>query len=327
MNARTATARHALSLVEMMISLSMLTVILGASVSLILISARAMSSEASNVGSDAVVARAAADQILDDLKMATAITEQSATAITMKVPDRDGDNAEETIRYAWSGVAGAPLTRQYNARAAATLASNVTSLNFSYLAKTAGKPPPIESANQTLFLHNASSNLLLTDLSSTKGVAAYFKPTLDAKAVSWKIKQVDLRTERDLLSTGTLTVAVKYADANKKPTGAALQTATVAIVDLLGASSYTSVAFTTPADLDPAMGVCVTVTASVLLGNGGRIQYDNANTDTKTALMTTSDGGSTWATPSSTQSLQTRFTGTVTTQEEETLEFQPLPGP
>lgn len=317
--------RRGLTLIEMVISLSMLTVILAGSISLVLIAARAMSNESSNVGADAVAARSAADQIIDDLKTATAITEQTRTAIKMTVPDRDGDGLADTIRYAWSGTTGAPLTRQFNARTAATLATNVNAFSFTYLSKTAGKPPPVEGPSQTLLLHLASSNTMDTDLSSAKGVAGYFKPTLAAKAVKWKISKIDLQTERDLLSTGTVTVALKYADANKKPTGATLQSATVAIVDLLGSSNWTSVTFNTPADLDISQSVCFTVTASVLLGNGGRIRYDNANTDASTVMMITSDSGATWTTPVATQALQARVTGTVTTQELETLEFQALP--
>jgi competence protein ComGC len=71
-----------------------------------------------------------------DVSLATAITEQTATSITMTVPDRDGDGQPETIRYAWSGVAGDPLTRQYNGGTAATLADNVYQFNLTYLIKT-----------------------------------------------------------------------------------------------------------------------------------------------------------------------------------------------
>lgn len=46
--------RRDLTLIEMVISLSMLTVILAGSISLVLIAARAMSNESSNVGADAV---------------------------------------------------------------------------------------------------------------------------------------------------------------------------------------------------------------------------------------------------------------------------------
>jgi hypothetical protein len=60
-----------------------------------------------------------------DLEFAQAFTEQSARAITFLVPDRNGDTRPETIRYAWSGTPGDPLTRQYNGGAAATFLEDV----------------------------------------------------------------------------------------------------------------------------------------------------------------------------------------------------------
>lgn len=319
--------RRGLSLMEMMISLSMLTVILGASISLILISARAMSSEASNVGSDAVVARAATDQILDDLKMATAITEQTSRAITMKVPDRDGDNAEETIRYAWSGVAGAPLTRQYNARAAATLATNVTSLNFSYLAKTAGKPPPVTSPTQTLYEKASTIELKDLELSNSKSVCAYVQQTLPENTISRTISRVRVQMRMDGVSTGTISATLHYADANKAPTGPALQTASVAIVSLVDAMSWVTFDFSTPPNLDPKRAFCVVLKASVLLGKGARVSYHDQNNDGVGLALASGDGGVTWAVTGVKHAIQMSVIGTATTQEEETLDFQPLPGP
>jgi hypothetical protein len=60
-----------------------------------------------------------------DLEFALAFSEQTATAMTFTVPDRDGDLLAETIRYAWSGTPGDPLTRQINEGAVATMLEDV----------------------------------------------------------------------------------------------------------------------------------------------------------------------------------------------------------
>ena len=57
--------------------------------------------------------------------------------MTFTVADRTGDSAADTIRYAWSGVAGDPLTRQINAGTAVTVAANVQSLQLSYDSRSA----------------------------------------------------------------------------------------------------------------------------------------------------------------------------------------------
>lgn len=67
----------------------------------------------------------ALSELLSDMEFALSFSEQTATAITFSVPDRDGDSNPETIRYAWSGTPGDPLTRQYNGGTVATLVDNV----------------------------------------------------------------------------------------------------------------------------------------------------------------------------------------------------------
>lgn len=71
-------------------------------------------------------------RILRDAQFATEISELTPHAITMSVPDRDGDNNPETIRYAWSGTPGDPLTEKYNSGPETTLANNVRSLSLDW---------------------------------------------------------------------------------------------------------------------------------------------------------------------------------------------------
>lgn len=70
-----------------------------------------------------------------DAQAATAFSELTATAVTMSVPDRNGDSVPETIRYAWSGSAGDPLTYQYNSGAVQHVASDVQAFSLSYLSR------------------------------------------------------------------------------------------------------------------------------------------------------------------------------------------------
>lgn len=93
--------------------------------------------------------------IQKDLRYAIAIPERTATAITVTVPDRnDADTNPETIRYAWSGAPGDPLSRQYNGGAALIIANDVH--NFGITCYVSG-------AN---VLH-ASLTLQLTDNAAT----------------------------------------------------------------------------------------------------------------------------------------------------------------
>lgn len=73
-----------------------------------------------------------------DVQYALSASETGATAITVTVPDRsDADATPETIRYAWSGTAGAPLTRQYNGGTAETVLARVHAFQLTYVPSAA----------------------------------------------------------------------------------------------------------------------------------------------------------------------------------------------
>ena len=70
-----------------------------------------------------------------DLQSALTFNELTATTVSMTVPDRNGDSVPETIRYAWSGVTGEPLTQQYNGGTPSTIAAEVQSFSLSWLTR------------------------------------------------------------------------------------------------------------------------------------------------------------------------------------------------
>ncbi len=86
-------------------------------------------------GSPAAVAldgHACLVEMAAEVEYATTTTEQAATAITLTVPDRDSDAISETIRYAWTGTAGDPLTRQYNSGSEANAVDDVHDFAIEY---------------------------------------------------------------------------------------------------------------------------------------------------------------------------------------------------
>ncbi len=72
----------------------------------------------------------ALQRLLDDAREAIAFSERSATALAFTVPDRDGDNQPESLRYAWSGTAGDPLTYELNGATPIPLIRDVQQLDF-----------------------------------------------------------------------------------------------------------------------------------------------------------------------------------------------------
>lgn len=126
--------RAAFTLVEVMISMGVVTVILGALASVMRLASTQLNAATGGI-SNVNKATTLLQQITTEVAMAKTVTERTATAITFTVPDRNGDGQDETIRYSWTGSAGGALTRTYNG-ADATVADNVHYFNASYFLKT-----------------------------------------------------------------------------------------------------------------------------------------------------------------------------------------------
>lgn len=128
-------AAPAFTLAEMVLSLAIVAVLVGAMTSVLMLSLRAID-DRTNPAGKAVRAAEAADQILADLAVAIEFTERSATSATFTVPDRTGDGLPETIRYVWSGVAGDPLVREFNTDKDTQFLPDVRQFSLTFLVQT-----------------------------------------------------------------------------------------------------------------------------------------------------------------------------------------------
>jgi hypothetical protein len=105
------------------------TALIGGLASALFVSSRALDPSRGAASRRTAADRAAA-ALLSDTQHALQYTERTATALTLTVPDRTGDDQPETLRYAWSGVSGSPLTRSVNGGLAVAVANDVRSLAF-----------------------------------------------------------------------------------------------------------------------------------------------------------------------------------------------------
>ena len=150
-----ASPRRGYSLIELVVSVGAATVLLGGLGSTILITNSGLDAQHSADG-QAVDAAIAQRDLMSDLQHALAFSERTPEAVTMIVPDRDGDGAPESIRYAWSGVVGDPLTYEYNAGPPVSIAEDVHQFQLDFLTRAITAPviPDEEpvSAGRILFV-------------------------------------------------------------------------------------------------------------------------------------------------------------------------------
>lgn len=115
------------TLIELVVATASAALLLGGLASTIYISSRALDG-AGSAPLQTLTAAETMDDAMADLQYALSFSERTANAVTFQVPDRDGNDTPETIRYSWSGTPGDPLVLEYNGSDPATLAENVQQL-------------------------------------------------------------------------------------------------------------------------------------------------------------------------------------------------------
>jgi prepilin-type N-terminal cleavage/methylation domain-containing protein len=304
------------TLVEMLISLTIMTTIAAALGSTIVLASRALGTD-SGAASSTVATRRAVDRMLAELTEANGFSERTSTAITFTVPDRDGDGVPETIRYAWSGTAGAPLTRQYKGGAPDAVAADVQKFDLTYLLRTLDPPPPkeVESAEMVLIEHdNAPGGAFKEQAVQDKnGCGAYFKPVLPANTIRWKITRIEFVARRPVTALGSVTLSVAYANTSLKPGTQVLATASLGSASLPLLPAWQSVALSGLNQLDPTKGLCFTVRSSNTSVQAV-CQYEEGGTpmtpNTHWIVFNNAIG---WSGPQDLTDMRIRVYGTVTT--------------
>ena len=127
------------TLIELLISMGSATVLVTGMGTAVYLSGEAFVADESIPGQRAE-ASDAGRQVLDDLKYATGFTERTDKAVTFTVPDRTGDGQPDTIRYAWSGTAGDPLTYSLNGATPLVAATNVHQFALTFDTETIAAP-------------------------------------------------------------------------------------------------------------------------------------------------------------------------------------------
>src|SRR5689334_22547762 len=166
---------HAFTLVELVMSLAIATILLLALHSTVMVASKAIP-DGRGVGSRLVNSGPPLATFSSDLFCALSVTEMTPTSITFTVPDRNGDGNPETIRYAWSGRADDPLTRQYNSGAVINVIPSVQSLALAYDKRQVQAPTTYATSAETLLSSNTGGSTSYA-VKSTSYPGQYISPS------------------------------------------------------------------------------------------------------------------------------------------------------
>lgn len=123
---------RAYTLVELVLSMTIMTLLMGGLGSAIVIANRAIPDPNSTTAAT-LDGYYATEQIAADLYVAQSFTVRTPTTVEFTVADRNhGEPGPELIRYEWSGTEGDPLTLQYNANPPTDVVPEVYDFDLTY---------------------------------------------------------------------------------------------------------------------------------------------------------------------------------------------------
>jgi hypothetical protein len=257
-----------------------------------------------------VDASAVIDQIASELTYAITFSELTETAVTFTVADRDADSVVETIRYAWSGTAGDPLTRQCNGGAIVEIVQDVQEFELDCITRT-------ETTTETQTGSTVSDEILLASFDGWLGVetptevhervgldfwvAEYFTVTgVPAEATKLVISRAFFKMRQGTLgSAGTFSVGV-HAPATpgeEEPAADPIGTPVVLSGSALGASTvWTEITFSDVEIESPGSEYVIVVSGTDSLLRDVEVlkYYDNKAPDDDGVGLWTLDAGATW---------------------------------
>ncbi|MEO1584644.1 MAG: prepilin-type N-terminal cleavage/methylation domain-containing protein [Planctomycetota bacterium] len=147
------------TLIELVTSLAITSIVVGAIGSSIMLASRTLP-DSSRETDRLLAMQRALGTIAADLRYATAVRMIDGTTIEMVVRDRDQDSSAEMIVYSWNGDAGDPLTRTVNSGDNAAILSSLATLSFGWSEKVGVAEPSHRAVEIDLAVGGMSSSLL-----------------------------------------------------------------------------------------------------------------------------------------------------------------------
>ena len=140
------------------------------------------------------------------------------TMVEFTIADINGDTIDETIRYEWSGIPGAPLERTFNANPPEVVVADIRNFNLIYETDTVAATGGgfTESAEQQ-FIDVQGGSGSGEDVTSSNWCGSHFTVSLPAEATSWNITRAQLLVTGKNPKDGVVSMQVRLADPGGVP--------------------------------------------------------------------------------------------------------------
>ena len=278
--------RCGFSLVELVTSLSIMSILLVSMGSAIVIAARGLPDPNSPL-TEKVDAADVVRQLANEVAYATAVLKASPTELQFVV-NRNG--APTTISYLWSGTPGDPLVRQYDAGTPVNVLESVQQFNLDYELGSEAIAVPTESAEIELAKYPIAVFSSEFKIRKNDWIGQYFNPTFPADTISWRVTRVLFRARDDGPNNGETLVQLRLFDEiTQLPTNTILEQTSMWEAFLTPSFTWQDFAFSNVAGLSPTDNICL-VLEWVSSNKSAVIEYDNR----PSGRLKTTDAGLGW---------------------------------
>jgi prepilin-type N-terminal cleavage/methylation domain-containing protein len=282
------------TLVELVLSMAIMSMLIAGLASAILIATQALPSN-DNPAHATVEGAEIADLIAEELQSALWVRERTATSVEFAVPDRDANGSAERVRYAWSGVAGDPLTRQYNGGSVVDVVGSVQEFNLVYDLRAVAEQYPgvaVESAEVLWSAYTGANTLADFSIDVNNWLGQHFQPSLDPSAVTWGVTRVLFEAEVRDQTDGQTLVQLRPADPDNLPRAMVLEQHTMYESDLTASYAWQEFNFSDVCGLPPDEGLCLVLQFATADKHSANVQRENGS---GFGLLETADAGASWA--------------------------------
>ena len=280
------------TLVELMTSMAIISVLMGAMGSAVFLATKALPGSDSTVA-DTFDAAQVSNDIATELRYAITFTQRLPNTVEFTVADRNNDLVAETIRYAWSGTPGDPLTRQYNGGTVVNVIDSAQQFDLTYNIKSVvdatATAPIIELSEQVLSSYD-TVGFSWFQITNNDWFGQYFQPSLPVGTVSWRVSRVFIMASKQGAGDGITKVQLRTADAGNLPTSTVLEEQTLLESSLSALNTWEEFSFVNVTNLLPSQGLCI-VTEWV---QGASAAFIYLHAAAPTGLVTTTDAGTNW---------------------------------
>ncbi|MFG0241946.1 MAG: type II secretion system protein J [Phycisphaerales bacterium JB054] len=219
------TTRHrAFTLVEMLMSLMVFSVLMGALMGMMILTTGDITSQRSRAERELQM-EVALNELRQDIETAQSLRFNGSDTLTLSVPNRgiNPDDAPEEIVYSIAGSDPSALTRSINGATPETLATGVQDFGLTAAVSTytgsgvAEVQEPVTSPETLLVSSDDESGNSGSTVSSKIWIAQTFEPTLPSNTLSWTVTRVECRIEITRSRSESYSLELRYTNPGGDP--------------------------------------------------------------------------------------------------------------